>query len=161
MLVVETIAKVRRAHFVQGKAIKAICRELSVSRKVVRKLLRAEATEFRYEREAQPPPRLGRWVEDLERLLSVNAAKPGREQTTGADGFEAAIRTTARSAVGRPASGRYERRRLPVTSNRPFGEWNNVFPDTAMTLAAVDRLVHHAVIIGEDGGRHPNTAEDR
>ena len=35
MLVVETIAKIRRAHFVLGKPIKAICRELKVSRKVV------------------------------------------------------------------------------------------------------------------------------
>jgi hypothetical protein len=35
MLIVETIAKIRRAFFVQGKPIKAICRELSVSRKVV------------------------------------------------------------------------------------------------------------------------------
>jgi transposase len=39
--------------FVQGKPIKAICRELRISRKVVRKVLRSEATEFRYEREAQ------------------------------------------------------------------------------------------------------------
>ena len=34
MLVVETIAKIRRAFFVQGKSIKAICRELRDSRKV-------------------------------------------------------------------------------------------------------------------------------
>jgi hypothetical protein len=38
MLIVETIAKIRRAFFVQGKPIKAICRELRVSRKVVRKV---------------------------------------------------------------------------------------------------------------------------
>jgi hypothetical protein len=38
MLVVETIAKIRRAFFVQGRSIKAICRELRVSRKVVRKV---------------------------------------------------------------------------------------------------------------------------
>ena len=63
MLVVETVAKVRRAYFVQGKAIKAICRELNVSRKVVRKILRSEATEFRYRREEQPMPRLGPWQE--------------------------------------------------------------------------------------------------
>ena len=41
---------------------------------------------------------------------------------------------------------RYERRSLLVTANQPFGEWNRVFPDPAMTLAAVDRLVHHATI---------------
>jgi DNA replication protein DnaC len=43
-------------------------------------------------------------------------------------------------------ASRYERRSLLVTSNRPFAEWTTVFPDAAMTLAAVDRLVHHAVI---------------
>ena len=41
---------------------------------------------------------------------------------------------------------RYERRSLLVTANQPFGEWGKVFPDPAMTLAAVDRLVHHASI---------------
>lgn len=33
-----------------------------------------------------------------------------------------------------------------ITANQPFGEWGKVFPDPAMTLAAVDRLVHHAII---------------
>ncbi len=42
---------------------------------------------------------------------------------------------------------RYERRSLLVTANQPFGEWNRIFPDHAMTLAAVDRLVHHATIL--------------
>ncbi|TGN37496.1 hypothetical protein E5Q62_28185, partial [Klebsiella oxytoca] len=41
---------------------------------------------------------------------------------------------------------RYERRSLLITANQPFGAWNSVFPDQAMTLAAVDRLVHHAPI---------------
>jgi len=43
-------------------------------------------------------------------------------------------------------SARYERRSTSITANQPFGEWNRVFPDPAMTLAAVDRLVHHATI---------------
>lgn len=43
-------------------------------------------------------------------------------------------------------SARYERRSILLTANQPFGEWNKVFPDPAMTLAAVDRLVHHATI---------------
>ncbi|GGW39831.1 transposase [Gemmobacter lanyuensis] len=43
-------------------------------------------------------------------------------------------------------STRYERRSILITANQPFGEWNRVFPDPAMTLAAVDRLVHHATI---------------
>jgi DNA replication protein DnaC len=41
---------------------------------------------------------------------------------------------------------RYERRSLLVTANQPFGEWGKIFPDQAMTLAVVDRLVHHATI---------------
>ena len=43
-------------------------------------------------------------------------------------------------------SARYERRSMLITANQPFGEWGKVFPDPAMTLAAVDRLVHHATI---------------
>lgn len=35
---------------------------------------------------------------------------------------------------------------LLITANQPFGAWNAIFPDPAMTLAAVDRLVHHATI---------------
>ena len=42
---------------------------------------------------------------------------------------------------------RYERRSLLITANQPFGEWDKIFPDPAMTLAAVDRLVHHATIL--------------
>ena len=41
---------------------------------------------------------------------------------------------------------RYERRSLMITANQPFGAWDSIFPDKAMTLAAIDRLVHHAVI---------------
>ena len=82
MLVVETIGKIRRAYFVQGKPIKAICRELKVSRKVVRKVLRSGATSFEYEREVQPLPKIGPWKADLERILAANAAKPARERLT-------------------------------------------------------------------------------
>jgi DNA replication protein DnaC len=43
-------------------------------------------------------------------------------------------------------STRYEQRSILITANQPFGEWGKIFPDPAMTLAAVDRLVHHATI---------------
>ena len=43
-------------------------------------------------------------------------------------------------------SARYELRSLLITANQPFGEWNKLFPDPAMTLAAVDRLVHHSTL---------------
>jgi DNA replication protein DnaC len=42
---------------------------------------------------------------------------------------------------------RYERRSMLITANQPFGEWGKIFPDPAMTLASIDRLVHHATIL--------------
>src|SRR5215204_308440 len=50
MLVVETVARVRRAYFVQEKSIKEIVRDLKVSRKTVRKVIRSGAISFHYAR---------------------------------------------------------------------------------------------------------------
>ena len=44
-------------------------------------------------------------------------------------------------------SARYERRSLLITANQPFGAWDAIFPDPAMTVAAIDRLVHHSIIL--------------
>jgi DNA replication protein DnaC len=44
-------------------------------------------------------------------------------------------------------SARYERRSILITANQPFGAWDAIFPDPAMTVAAIDRLVHHAIIL--------------
>ena len=44
-------------------------------------------------------------------------------------------------------AARYERRSKLITANQPFGEWGKIFPDLAMTLAFIDRLVHHATIL--------------
>jgi transposase len=82
MLVVETIGKIRRLHEIEGLPIKAICRRLGVSRKVVRKVLRSGATEFRYERGEQPRPKLGAWRVELDRLLTENADRASRERLT-------------------------------------------------------------------------------
>ena len=41
---------------------------------------------------------------------------------------------------------RYERRSMLITANQPFSGWDTVFPDPGMTLAAIDRLVHHSTI---------------
>lgn len=43
-------------------------------------------------------------------------------------------------------AARYERKSLAITANQPFSGWDQVFPEVAMTLAAVDRLVHHSTI---------------
>ena len=82
MLIVETIAKIRRAHFVQGKPIKQICREMNLSRKAVRKVLRSDETAFVYKRDVQPRPKLGPWLTELDRLLAANAARDRRDRVT-------------------------------------------------------------------------------
>ena len=43
-------------------------------------------------------------------------------------------------------SERYERGSILITANQPFSSWTNVFPDPGMTVAAIDRLVHHSTI---------------
>ena len=45
---------------------------------------------------------------------------------------------------------RYESGSLIVTSNQPFSQWDQIFPDALMTVAAIDRIVHHATIIEID-----------
>lgn len=42
---------------------------------------------------------------------------------------------------------RYEHRSLIITCDRPFADWSSIFADQIMTVAAIDRLVHHAVIL--------------
>jgi DNA replication protein DnaC len=46
---------------------------------------------------------------------------------------------------------RYERHSIAITANQPFSTWGNVFPDPAMTVAAIDRLVHHSTILEMNG----------
>src|ERR1700752_5055953 len=82
MLVVEAIAKIRRGGFAQNKPIKTICREFRVSRRVVRKIIRSQAIEFRYQRSRQPLPRIDPWRDQLEGLLLENEGKPARERLT-------------------------------------------------------------------------------
>ena len=71
----ETVARIRREHFVKGKTIKEIARDLKVSRNTVRKVLRSGETSFEYERGVQPRPKLGQWTAELEQ-------RPAREQLT-------------------------------------------------------------------------------
>lgn len=80
MLIVETISTIRRAHFVHQQPIKAICWDFGLSRKVVRKVLRSDATEFKYERHAQPKPKIDPWRGELDWLLLGNEGKASRER---------------------------------------------------------------------------------
>ena len=63
MLVVETIARIRRDHLVKGVPIKKIARDLRVSKNTVRKVVRGDETSFSYARKNQSMPKLGPWVE--------------------------------------------------------------------------------------------------
>jgi transposase len=82
MLIVETIGRIRREHFVKGKSIKEIARDLKISRNTVRKVLRSDETSFSYEREVQPRPKLGRWKAEIDRMLARNAGAAARERLT-------------------------------------------------------------------------------
>jgi len=98
-------------------------RELKLSRKAVRKAIRSEATEFRYERSVQP--KLGAWREQLDELLAANEEKAARERLTlvrifetlrylGFDGGYDAVRRYAKSwreARGTAAAQAY----IPLT----------------------------------------------
>src|SRR5579864_7548910 len=108
MLTVETIGRIRREHFIKGKTIREISRDLKVSRNTVRKVLRSGETSFEYERDVQPRPKLGRWTAELDELLEGNTTKPFREQLTlirifeelrgrGYDGGYDAVRRYARA----------------------------------------------------------------
>jgi len=46
---------------------------------------------------------------------------------------------------------RYESGSLIITANQPFSAWDQIFPDSMMTVAAIDRLIHHATIIELEG----------
>jgi transposase len=107
MLTVETIGRIRCEHFIKGKTIREISRDLKVSPNTVRRVLRSGETSFEYEREVQPRPKLGRWTTELDELLEGNATKPFREQLTlirifeelrgrGYDGGYDAVRRYAR-----------------------------------------------------------------
>ena len=86
---VDTIGKVRRAHFVQGRKIKAIAREMHLARNTVRDIIRAEAqTEHRYVRKDQPLPQLGEHVVPLEAMLAANITVSRRERLTFQRMFE-------------------------------------------------------------------------
>ena len=80
MMGVDKIGEIRRAHFEQKRSIKEIVRTLSVSRATVRKIICSHQTEFKYERDVQPSPKLGVWVAALTEILEEEAGLPKRER---------------------------------------------------------------------------------
>ena len=115
MLVVETIARIRRDHLVKGVPIKKLARDLRVSKNTIRKVVRGDATSHTYERTIQPMPKLGPWVEELERQFEANERTPRRDRLSllriyedlAAQGYEGGY-----DAVRRYARAWRRRRRL-------------------------------------------------
>ena len=109
MLVVETIARIRRDHLVRGVPIKKIARDLRVSKNTVRKVVRGDETSYSYERKIQPMPKLGPWVDELERQLEANEKKPRRD----CHGDRGAVTTSSM-----PIAFIRERKAIPYTRSR-------------------------------------------
>lgn len=88
MMGVDTTGQIRRAYFEQHRPIKEVVRSLSVSRATMRKVIRGQATELKYERGVQPAPKLGGWVEALIQILEGEAKLPQRERRSTQRLFE-------------------------------------------------------------------------
>ena len=88
MISVDSIGRIRRAFHDQHKGIRTIARELGTSRATVRKVVRGDETEFKYERGVQPSPKLGQWIGDLTGILEAEAKLPRRERRSTQRLFE-------------------------------------------------------------------------
>ena len=90
MLVVETLAKIRRDRLVHGKSIRAIAKTRGVSRNTVRKVLRSDETSLEpvYHRRKQPRPKLGQYEALLEALLLSSHQAPRHDRLNFLKMFE-------------------------------------------------------------------------
>lgn len=84
----ETIRKIRQAHFRDGKKIREIARELNLSRNTVRNIIRSGITDQKYARSAQPHPKLGSFIDLLTELLNEDSGKPVRHRRSAQLLFE-------------------------------------------------------------------------
>ena len=101
---VDTIARIRREFFVRGKTIKEIVRELQVSRNTVRKVLRSGATEFSYEREVQPLPKLGPLEGGARSAAGGERGQAGARAADADPGVRGAARARLRGRLRRGAA---------------------------------------------------------
>ena len=78
----ESEAKIRRLHVVQGCSIKELVRKTGLSRNTIRQVLRADTVGRSYERSQQPKPKLGAYAETLDSWLLSDSKLPKKERRT-------------------------------------------------------------------------------
>src|SRR5260370_1080893 len=155
MLTVETIGRIRREHFVNGKTIRQIARDLRVSRNTVRKMLRSGETSLAYDRDVQPLPKLGRWTTDLDELLARNETKAAREQLTLIRIFEELRgRLRARHLRQHEDGCGDDLRRQATPLQSPL-------PADVQPLPRRSGRVHAGIGMGEGASREPGRAGPR
>ena len=97
----------------------------------------------------------------VQRLLSAKRDLRLEKELRSLDGFDAVIlddigyvqqNRDEMEVLFTFLAERYERRSVLITSNLVFSEWNRIFKDPMTTAAAIDRLIHHAVILEMTGG---------
>jgi len=104
MIIVETIAKIRRLHYIQKKGIKTIARELRLSKNTVKKVIREDKTSKSYVRSRQSLPIMDEFKRQLATMLESNITKPLRLRYTAKklhqelcrDGFKGSYSTVNR-----------------------------------------------------------------
>ncbi len=100
MLIMETIAKIRRLYYGEGKKLKAIARELRLSKNTVKKAIRSEKTVFEYRRNHIHYRVLGPHIEQLNQWLEADEQEPKRRRRTATKLYE--------DLQAQGFSGRYE-----------------------------------------------------
>jgi predicted DNA-binding protein YlxM (UPF0122 family) len=82
MLIIETIAKIRRLYHVKGMGIKTIARELALSKNTVKKIIRNDLTVIDYERKQPVYRSLANHLEGLKKKLLADKEEPKRRKRT-------------------------------------------------------------------------------
>jgi DNA replication protein DnaC len=83
------------------------------------------------------------WLSRGENLLIFGPSGVGKTHLASAIGRSLAETSVLFELIAH----RYEIKSLLITANHTFSEWDTIFTDATMTVAAIDRLVHHATII--------------
>lgn len=88
MLIVESIAKIRRMYQIDAKAIREIARDLNISKNTVKKVIRSDATNVELATYERKKPVIGDYLEKLGELLNANQNEPVRRKMTAKKFYE-------------------------------------------------------------------------